>query len=691
MTDSDSDVVSPAQSPLVPRGPRSNYKQHDDRPGHPNSPLHRSNTAPKDLLKEREIVSMTLPPTHSSHTLDDVYKPNSVYSNQYRNQTYPTLSGRGQGDYDSKSGSHGYQDGSNQGHLDGYDTKFSQHSGLNQGRLEGSRDSGFSSTNNMYNVGSRRTSRYESNQDLVTPGGESQYDTLDNVFDNRLKIHSKPSSTDSSGSQMQKSYGSLERNMKKRQNHTYERKLSDTDASVDSSGTAPNRFGKRTSRSEYDLSSKGRDYPVSSKETDYPLVNQLKDYLDNSTSQKYSSLVDKMKIDKQDSAAGHRMIEVPVRHETMNSSSQRPSLDFNSQSNNWRDSASTEPSPIIQSPVKQNNSESYISSSSNISNIDDSPTKGQCYSPRGFEGSRAAIHSKPPHPEHKVRVNVIDSSHGTPQATSSKIVTVKMSPHVEVSKPFEMKDFYKYSEKLRRQRLVEQYHQALVGSRVNSPSHHSSDGDSHHSTSYHHSGTPSTPHSSAGSQYGGSTPTSVHPAYRGTSTSSNSPIGSPVSSRHMTSSHPYPSSSYHDNSNYSNSWNVTTSSTSSTAPNYGVSTTTSRVQYTVQTQGGRVLYKAQHQSSKQTHYQPPTSMKCEPVKSSRDLRSGSHEAPATPTGSRTGGIHHQRQYSTPERSVVSPMNMSNFHLSPAGSLSKAFSSEMLEWYDGEGNQAPTSV
>lgn len=576
-----------------------------------------------------------------STTLDDMYKPNSVYSTQYRNQTYPTLSGRqpsgSQSDYDTKSGSHGYQDDSKQGQLDGYETKLSHPGGLDQGRLEGSRDSGFHSTNNMYNVGSRRTSRYESNQDLVTPsGGDSHYETLDNVFDNRLKLQSKLGDTDSAN-QMQKSYGSLERNMKKRPNRDYERKLSDTDASIDSSGNAPNRFGKRTSRSEYDLSSKGRDYPTSPKESDYHLVNQLKDYLTNSQSQNHSNRSDR--YNRQDSAASHRMIEVPVKHETISTSStNRPdrSLDFSEQTNSWRDSASTEPSPIIQSPTKQTNIESYAGSSSNISTIDDSSSRGQCYSPRGYEGSRAA---KPPHPEHKVRINYIDSSHSQPQATSSKIVTVKMSPHVEVSKPFEMKDFYKYSEKLRRQRLVEQYHQALVGSRASSPSHHSSDGDSHHSSTYHHShaGAPSTPsHGTSGSQYGQSTPTPVHPAYRGTSsTSSNSPFGSPVSSRHMTSSHPYPSSSYQDNSNYGNSWNnATTSTSTTTTSNYGVSTTTSRVQYTVQTQGGRVLYKAQHQSSKQTHYQPPSSMKCEPVRSTRDLHSGSHEAPATPTGSR---------------------------------------------------------
>jgi hypothetical protein len=123
----------------------------------------------------------------------------------------------------------------------------------------------------------------------------------------------------------------------------------------------------------------------------------------------------------------------------------------------------------------------------------------------------------------------------------------------------------------------------------------------------------------------------VHPAYRGTSTSSTSPYGSPISSRHMTSNHPYTSQSSNsqDHTGYGNSRNNSVSSTSTTT--YGVSTSTSRVQYTVQTQGGRVLYKAQHQSSKQTHYQPPTSMKCEPVRTSRDIRKGSQEAPATPS------------------------------------------------------------
>lgn len=572
-----------------------------------------------------------------SPTLEEVYKPNSVYSTEYRNQTYPTLASRSQSqasshsDYENKSGSQGRLDGSQydnksscQGRLEGSQGRLEG----SQGRLEGSQDSGFSSTNNMYNVNSRRTSRYESNQDLNTHG-ESHYETLDNVFDNRLHIQSKPGNLGNVYNQ--NSYGSLERNLKKRPIHEYERKLSDTDASSEISNNTPSRFGKRTSKSEYDLSSKGRDQQVSSKETDFPLSNRARDYMINSPTLNYPSRSDRYNIDRHDSVASSRMIEVPVHHETVRPSSNRPdrNLDFYQQSRTaWKDSASTEPSPIIQSPPDRTFNEPYSVSSGGDS------SQGQCYSPRGYEGTRALLHSKPPHPDHKISVNVIDSPHGVPQATSSKIVTVKMSPHVEVSKPFEMKDFYKYSEKLRRQRLVEQYHNALVGSRASSPSQHSSESDAHHSnssSSYHH------PQGvSHGSHYGQSTSSQVHPAYRGNSMSSASPFSSPVSSRHMINTHPYSSqsNSSQDHTGYGNYLTDSVSSSSGTSATYGVSTTTSRVQYTVQTQGGRVLYKAQHQSSKQTHYQPPTSMKCEPVRSSRDIRKGSHEAPPTPTSSR---------------------------------------------------------
>lgn len=445
----------------------------------------------------------------------------------------------------------------------------------------------------MYNVNSLRTSRYESSQDLVSPS-ESQSENLD-MFD-KLSLQSKPSSLSSAYKQSQNSYGSLERNMNRRQNRGSERKLSDTDTASEASTVSASKFGKRTSRSEYDLSSKGResDREITRKELDLPPFHRPS--VGSSQSVYQGSRSDTRFNSRHDSSSSHRLIEVPVKHETVRSNMYRGDR------TGWQDLASPEPSPIIQSPTKKNFSDNpYMSGGSG--------DQGQCYSPRGYEGSRQQPPPKPPHSDqqHNVTVRYIGPS-GIAQSIPGKIVTVqRMAPQVEVSKPFEMKDFYKYSEKLRRQRLVEQYHQALVGSRASTPSQHSSDGDSH-STSYHMNS-----HGIVVSHHGPSTPTS-HPAYRSTA--------SPISSRHMVSNSPYPShSSSHDESGYYG--NPQSNS------QFGVSTTTSRVQYTVQTQGGRVLYKAQHQSSKQTHYQPPTSMKCEPVRVNKEIHGGSHEAPAS--------------------------------------------------------------
>lgn len=517
-----------------------------------------------------------------SPSLEDSYKPNTVYSTQYREQTYPTLHSQNNynSDYDNKMGS--------QGQLD-----------HREGRLEGSRDSGFSSTNNMYNVSSLRTSRYESNQDLVSPS-----DSQSDVFD-KLSLHGKHGHRDNVYKQSQNSYGSLERNINRRPNRGSERKLSDSDSLSDASSLSVSNIAKRTSKSEYDLSSKGkdsvRDYTNSCNELDLP---RFASRPSAGTSQNVyqGSRSDTRFNSRHDSSDSHRLIEVPVKHETARS------VSYRTDRKGWQDSASTEPSPIIQSPTKKNFPENpYSPGGSGDSG------QGQCYSPRIYEGSRAQPPPKPPHTEHhNVTVRYIGPS-GVTQAIPSKIVTVqKMSPHLEVSKPFEMRDFYKYSEKLRRQRLVEQCHQALVGSRASTPSQHS-DGDSH-STSYHLNS-----HGGQGSHHGPVTPMS-HPAYRGAGSSA-----SPASSRHMVSNSSYPSShssSHEDSSYYGNQ---------GTNSQYGVSTTTSRVQYTVQTQGGRVLYKAQHQSSKQTHYQPPTSMKCEPVRVCKEIRSTSHEAPASST------------------------------------------------------------
>lgn len=107
----------------------------------------------------------------------------------------------------------------------------------------------------------------------------------------------------------------------------------------------------------------------------------------------------------------------------------------------------------------------------------DSPGADYCYSPRGYEGGGGG------HGE-----SLGGGSHqeeSQPSPLSSKLVMVnRLQPHTEVSKPYEMADFYKYSERLRRQRLIDQYQKQLIGggadrlSRASTPSQHSTDSDS---------------------------------------------------------------------------------------------------------------------------------------------------------------------------------------------------------------------
>ena len=463
-------------------------------------------------------------------------------------------------------------------------------------RLEGSQDSGFSSTNNMYGVSSRRTSRYDSNKDLVSPS-DSHREGIDTVFDNKLSLQSKHGSLENTSAYNSRKpphgYGSLERNLRKKSDRRYERKHSDTDTNTNYNDLTPAKFGsKRTSQSEYDLSSKGSEFS-SVNSSDFPSSSRKYSYDSRTPSTDYSSSrtpsVDySYKSDHYTPTMSRKLIEVPVMHEGYSSRSDRPhGNEYHSQSRTgWHEPVSMEPSPMIRSPTKSQ-SDNYLSAGKSRT---DQYGSGDCYSPRNYEGSRQKSH----HTE--LCVKPVESPYSLPQATSSKIVTIaKSSPHLEVSKPFEMTDFFKYSERLRRLRLVEQYQQELMGSRSNSPSHHSSDSDSQ--SPYHK------PHPH---------PAPAHSQFR--SGSNPSPINSPLSSRHMKFA-PI-GSPEGDHTSYGNSV------VSQTYNQGGVSTTMSRVQYTVQSHSGQVLYKAQHHSSKQTHYQPPQAMKCNPVRDSSQVAMG---------------------------------------------------------------------
>ena len=512
---------------------------------------------------------------HFSPNLELNRPTNMMCSTQY--QTYPNLnnrSGSSCSNHSNHSNQSDYDNNRGGGRLEG-----------SQLRLEGSQDSGFSSTNNMYNVSSRRTSRYESNKDLVSPS-DSHRENIDTLFDNKLQLQSKHGSLENTSAYRKPphNYGSLERNIRKKTDRRYERKHSDTDTNTDYSSLTPSKFGsRRTSQSEYDLSSKGNEFS-SVTDTD-SLSSRGYDY-SSRTSNDYS-----YKSEPFTPSSRGNLIELPVTHEGY-SSNQRSdhhhhSKDYHSHSRTgWQDTVAMEPSPVIQSPTKSH-SDHYLSGGKSHG---EQYTSGDCYSPRGYEGSRQKLYQT------ELSVKHMESPYSLPQPTSSKIVTIaKASPHVEVSKPFEMADFFKYSEKLRRLRLVEQYQQELMGSRASSPSHHSSDSDTQ--SPYHRS-------------------QQIPAHFQHRSGSNSSPMNSPISSRHMKFSSSSRSQDG-DQSSYG-------SSVTSTSYQQGVSTTTSRLQYTVQTGAGQVLYKAQHQSSKHTHYQPPTAMKCNAVRDTPKVTVGNN-------------------------------------------------------------------
>lgn len=61
------------------------------------------------------------------------------------------------------------------------------------------------------------------------------------------------------------------------------------------------------------------------------------------------------------------------------------------------------------------------------------------------------------------------SPHDRVSHVASTLVTVTgFQPHTEVSKPYETSDFYRYSEKLRRQRIIDQYQRQLIGADLSS-------------------------------------------------------------------------------------------------------------------------------------------------------------------------------------------------------------------------------
>jgi hypothetical protein len=247
----------------------------------------------------------------------------------------------------------------------------------------------------------------------------------------------------------------------------------------------------------------------------------------------------------------------------------------------------------------------------------------------------------------------------TPSSAPSALVTVsRMKPGMEVSKPYETSDFYKYSERLRKQRIIDNYQRQLMGgnvtpSRASTPSSDTSDSHSLHSS---HSGS-SMSHSmrlaaasaayyaaaggsgGGGGKSGGDLTARGPPSYTSTHTQYLKP-DSDQQRTYSARSDPSDHSSYREQTPYSNREQGLSSSSlgggsggggggsghglvqSSSASDFQTAHSTSSSQPHVryassQSQSYRAQYMQAVATSSATHarYQPPSAMSCQPVTS----------------------------------------------------------------------------
>ena len=421
------------------------------------------------------------------------------------------------------------------------------------GRLEGSQDSGFSSANNMYNITTQRTSHYDSADQIRTSNPSVNNGPSENVFNDELNLPSKHGSLERAQRKhcLQK-YNSLERNVKSDYSKEDGKKVQEL---------KPSRFGsKRMSETEYEQG-------------------------------------------KVSSTHASSMVEVPVHHERNHERNQHiDRTAYGNTNQHYGASISMEPSPVVHSPNQERVEATGRSSSP------------QFYSPRGYEGSYSRSERSVRTPagyEHTVNVQRVESPSTQPTPQASTLVTVtRLQPHMEMTKPYELADFYKYSERLRKQRLIDRYQKQLLGterlSRCSTPSQHSSDNESSHSGSaiypcnsqYPTYGLPQSP------LY--NTPQSPQSPLYGSPQSSQSPLyGSPQSPSYSMPQPGYSQPGY--TQPLSPQGSREESSTYHSVKSHGPG-----MQYSVQS----VSYKTQHIQSAPRHttYQPLQRMTCEPIK-----------------------------------------------------------------------------
>jgi len=428
--DSESEFQSPINSPAVHRHDLRHLSHHDQHqvevveveraPGSPG--LNRMSStssqgakpyksAPSSPIRQphgpaRGHQSMSRGSTPSPNMGGRYgYIPNSVYSTRtsYRNQMYPTFTTR------SHSAS------SNQSEYDNYNGAGAGSNRQHVSRVE--------QENNLYNVNTYATTRYDSTDELKSPPPTSE------EYDSYYEGHRWPSKHGSLEGAYKRSqsqepdgrhYGSLERNSSRTSSYS-----SQPDPNVMLDELTPSKFGCK------------RESVTDSRDSPYQPV-EMPPFPSN-----------------------------PAYH----GHSHHPQYAHHNHGDG--------------DPAQHNTSIPFIDSSQQSVN-----SSGSSNSPYWYESQGSIMRQQaPPHtpqfespPTPAIQQEVMQMPHydGTsaasqesPLSQQQKVMHVmKYQNYVEVSKPFEMSDFYKYSERIRKQRHSEQ-HSPGSGGQTASPRHSS--------------------------------------------------------------------------------------------------------------------------------------------------------------------------------------------------------------------------
>ncbi|XP_070192442.1 FERM domain-containing protein 4A-like [Littorina saxatilis] len=445
--DSRAGMPTDRSATLPPHPPSHHHRQHHPhhQHHHQHHQQHQQQQAPPVASPTHQAPSLS--PSHSSPQLSTSsgYMPSSVYDTrtQYRSQAYPTLSSSSSRNTMSPTSS-----------LSPASTR-SLAEDLSTSSLA-------SSSNNLYNVTLQQTSRYESTDMLKSPSSATDLSSAGSaaVPEEKLQLPSKHGSLDRTYKRGDCSYGSLDRKQRRQR----ERQQG---YSVEPRDREGGRGDRRGGTPPLHLDIKSTYMPGGFPEEDY------------------------------------RKVELPVYHEKSRSTSSMSSPPDTARSGVARGYDSY--SPRLTETAQQQQARLAWEESSGPRVLQQLPVQHYHYQQQAPPRSPQQAY---PVPVPVLHMESHSQGSGSPQpqsptppppATSTLVTVTRLKPHMEVTKPYETSDFFKYSERLRKQRIIDSYQRQLMGAAVSNRSgastpSQSSDSDSIHSLHSSHSGSSSLSH-----------------------------------------------------------------------------------------------------------------------------------------------------------------------------------------------------